>query len=80
MCVGVGACVRVCVRAKFQQFVNKWGIYHKMSIPYVPQSNGLAENGVKIVKRILRKAADKGEDHHLAMLAYRPSPLACGKS
>ena len=66
--------------AEFKQFTNEWGIEHKMSSPYYPQSNGLVENCVKVVKRILGKAADRGEDPYLAMLAYRSSPLDCGKS
>ena len=45
--------------AEFEQFANEWGMDQKMSSPYFPQSNGLAENGVKTVKRIRRKAADK---------------------
>ena len=51
-----------------------------MSSPYYPQSNGLAENGVKVVTRLLTKAAEKGEDPYLAMLAYRDAPLDNGKS
>ena len=47
------------------------GLYGHMSSPYYPQSNGLAENGVKIVKRLLTKAAEKGNDPYLAMLTYR---------
>ena len=66
--------------AEFRQFTNEWGIEHKMSSPYYPQSNGLVENCVKVVKRILGKAGDRGEDPYLAMLAYRSSPLDCGKS
>ena len=66
--------------AEFVQFAKDWGIKHVMSSPYYPQSNGLAENGVKIMKRLLSKAADKGEDAYLAMLAYRAAPLECGKS
>ena len=53
---------------------------HKMSCPYFPRSNGLAENAVKVVKRLLGKAADRGEDKYLALLAYRSSPLETGKS
>ena len=65
---------------EFRQFTSEWGIEHRMSSPYYPQSNGLAENGVKIVKRLLRNAADRGEDAYLALLAHRSSPLDCGKS
>ena len=65
---------------EFRQFVTEWDIKHVMSSPYFPRSNGLAENGVKIMKRLLSKAAQRGEDHYLALLAYRASPLAGGKS
>ncbi|KAK2143360.1 hypothetical protein NP493_4554g00000 [Ridgeia piscesae] len=66
--------------AEFQRFSEEWGFDHKMSSPYYPQSNGLAENGVKVVKRLLTKAAEKGEDPYLAMLAYRDAPLNNGKT
>ena len=65
--------------AEFQRFAEEWGFDHNMSSPYYPQSNGLAENGVKVVKRLLTKAAEKGEDPYLAMLAYRDAPLDNGK-
>ena len=35
---------------------------------------------VKVVKRLLTKAAEKGEDPYLAMLAYRDANLDKGKS
>ena len=66
------------VSEEFRQFT--WGVEHKMTSPYYPQSNGLAENGAKIVKRLHRKAVDRGEDAYLALLAYLSSPLDCGKS
>ena len=66
--------------AEFRQFTNEWGIERKMSSPYYPQSKGIVDNCVKVVKRILGKAADIREDPYLAMLAYRSSPLDCGKS
>ena len=66
--------------AEFQIFAEEWGFDHAISSPYYPQSNGLAENGVKVVKRLLTKAAEKGEDPYLAMLAYRDAPLDHGKS
>ena len=55
--------------AEFQRFAEEWGFDRNMSSPYYPQSNDLAENGVKVVKRLLTKAAEKGEDPYLAMLA-----------
>ena len=56
------------VSEEFRQFT--WGVEHKMTSPYYPQSNGIAENGVKIVKRLHRKVVDRGEDAYLALLAY----------
>ena len=35
---------------------------------------------MKIVKRLHRKTADRGEDAYLALLAYPSSPVDCGKS
>ncbi len=42
--------------------------------------NGLAEKGVQIIKRMLKKATETGSDPHLALLNYRAAPLECGKS
>ena len=56
--------------AEFERFPNEWCIDHNMPSPNISQSNGLAENGVEIEKRIFRKAADKGEDQYLAMLSF----------
>ena len=66
--------------AEFETFTSTWGIHHQRSSPYFPQSNGLAENGVKIVKRLLGKAAERGEDPCLALLAYWSTPLDNGLS
>lgn len=64
----------------FRDFANTYGFKHVTSSPLYPQSNGLAEKGVQIVKRILKKAADNAEDPHLAILNYRASPLENGLS
>merc|ERR1712035_209470 len=45
-----------------------------------PQSNGLVENGVKIVKLLIKKALDSKSDPYLALLNYRDTPLKHGKS
>ena len=44
--------------------------------PYNPQSNGMAESGVKTAKNMLRKAAQDGTDIWLALLAFRNTPSA----
>ncbi len=64
----------------FKDFVEKYGLEHVTSSPHYPQSNGLVEKGVQIVKRILKKAAENAEDPHLAILNYRASPLENGLS
>ncbi|XP_057179703.1 uncharacterized protein K02A2.6-like [Triplophysa rosa] len=62
----------------FKDFEN--GFEHVTSSPHYPQSNGLAGKAVQIVKRLLKKAVEAGEDPHLAMLNYRSASLECGKS
>ncbi len=50
----------------FKEFARQYGFKHVTSSPYYPQSNGLAEKTVHVVKRLLKKAAEAGEDPHLA--------------
>ena len=64
----------------YRDFAETYGFEHVTSSPLYPQSNGLAEKGVQIVKRLLKKAAESGEDPYLALLNYRASPLECGQS
>ena len=66
--------------AEFHRFAEEWGFDHNLSSPYYPQCNGITENGVKVVKRLLTKAAETRENPYLAMLAYRDAPLDNGKS
>ena len=40
----------------------------------------MAEKGVGIVKNLLTKATESGNDPYLALVSYRSSPLACGYS
>lgn len=64
----------------FKDFARNYGFEHLTSSPLYPQSNGLAEKGVQIMKRLLKKAAETGEDPYLAVLNYRASPLENGLS
>jgi len=43
-----------CFRAAFSDGLASMGIQHQLSTPYRPQGNGVAENGVKIVKAALK--------------------------
>ena len=39
---------------KFDDFCKEWGINHVTSSPYMPRSNGIAEEAVKEMKKIIR--------------------------
>ncbi|XP_037518050.1 uncharacterized protein LOC119394817 [Rhipicephalus sanguineus] len=53
---------------------------HVTSSPGFPRSNGLAEKGVQIVKRIVKKTSETRDDLWLGLLAYRTAPLEDGRS
>ncbi|XP_077528618.1 uncharacterized protein LOC144141008 [Haemaphysalis longicornis] len=65
---------------EFAEFARKYDFNHVTSSPHYPQSNGLAEKGVQIVKRLLKKSEDSGDDFWLGLLAYRSTPLEDGRS
>lgn len=62
---------------EFRAFAAAWKFRHIISSPTYSQSNGLAENGVKTVKRILQKSPN---NYFKGLLAYRASTLSCGQS
>ncbi|KAL7889588.1 hypothetical protein AOLI_G00018460 [Acnodon oligacanthus] len=66
--------------ADFKAFSEEWDFVHTTSSPHFPQSNGLVEKSVGIVKKLMRKAKDGGGDFYKALLAYRSTPLGCGFS
>ena len=49
------------------------------SSPRYPQSNGVIEPVVRVVKGIMEKAEESGSDPHLAMLIYRATPIRSGQ-
>ena len=59
----------------FTEFMKEWNIDHELSSPRNPRSNGQAESAVKIVKGLLARAKYSGQDPHLALLAYRSTPV-----
>nr|XP_037288681.1 uncharacterized protein K02A2.6-like [Rhipicephalus microplus] len=65
---------------EFASFVRRYDFEHITSSPEFPRSNGLAEKGVQIVKRILKKTHESRGDVWLGLLAYRSSPLDSGHS
>lgn len=64
--------------AEFDQFAKSWGFDHITSSPFHPQGNALAEKGVGIAKKLMKKAKDTGQSPYLAFLEYRNTPLECG--
>ena len=38
----------------FRNFLNRWGVQHRVSSPHYPQSNGRAESAVKAAKKLIR--------------------------
>ena len=60
--------------AEFSAFARELDIEHRTSSPTFPQSNGKAENAVKTVKNLWRKALDAGQDPIWALLMWRNAP------
>ena len=69
-----------------QEFLNGWGVKHRRSAAYFPQSNGRAEVAVKSAKRALRGKVDvdgtlNTDKMVKALLAIRNTPHpGCKKS
>nr|XP_037276667.1 uncharacterized protein K02A2.6-like [Rhipicephalus microplus] len=61
-------------------FVTKYDISHVTSSPPYPQSNGLAEKGVQVVKRIMKECVHAHENFWLGLQAYCCTPLENGLS
>ena len=59
---------------EFQDFSKMWSFQHVKSSPYHHQSNGKAENAVKIIKNILIKAKEDKTDATMALLEWRNTP------
>ncbi|XP_056106475.1 uncharacterized protein K02A2.6-like [Rhinichthys klamathensis goyatoka] len=68
------------VNDSFQSFSKDWDFRHTTSSPYFPQSNGLVEKSVGVVKRLMQKANDYESSFYMGLLAYRSTPLECGNS
>lgn len=64
------------VSVEFEKFLANNGIKHLKSAPYHPQSNGLAERAVQIVKKGLKKVTSGSPRSRLAKMlyAYRLTP------
>jgi transposase InsO family protein len=65
-----------CPSSPFRKFAEEYGFQHITSSPKFPQSNGMAEAAVKIVKSFMKK----GTEPVKALMVYRATPLANGYS
>ena len=66
-----------CYRGEqFAEFLRKKGVKHTTSSPYYPQSNGLAEAYVKVVKNMMKKAQKCKVRFNDMLYQYRTSPVA----
>ena len=50
-------------------------INHITSSPHYPQSNGLVEKFVGIIKNLFHKAKEEGQSPYTALMVYRNTPL-----
>jgi transposase InsO family protein len=53
---------------EFKQFAREYGFEHVTVNPHFPQANGKAKKGVQMVKGLLTKATENGEDPYSARL------------
>ena len=56
--------------------MKEYAVNHITSSPHFPQSNGLAEKFVQIVKNLFHKAKEEGVDINKYLMIYRNTPLA----
>ena len=60
---------------KYRTFLKKNKITRKTSSPYRPQSNGLAEAMVKVVKSLIKKCHRSNQDLAMGLMNLRNSPI-----
>ena len=60
----------------FTKLMTDYKVNHITSSPYYPQSNGLAEKCVQMVKNLFYKAKEEGTDLYKSLMIYRNNPLS----
>lgn len=66
--------------SQFRNKLAQWNTIHSVSPPYHPQSNGMAERGVRFIKEALRKNSSSTSRLEAILFRYRATPLSCGKT
>ena len=61
--------------SEFRKFAKEYNFSLITSSLRFPQSNGLAEKYVGIIKDILRRCEETNDDPYLALLRYRNTPV-----
>ena len=61
----------------FTNLMKEYMVNHIMRSPHYPQSNGLVEKFVQIVKNLFYKAKEEGVDINKYLMIYCNTPLAC---
>ena len=60
----------------FTNLMIEYKVNHITSSPHYPQSNGLAEKYVQIVKSLFHKAKEEGKDLYQCLMVYCNTPLS----
>ena len=60
----------------FKELMKEYHVNHITSLPHYPQSNGLAEKYVQIIKNLFYKVKEEGQDLHKCLMIYRNTPLS----
>ena len=69
--------VHVTQQETFTNLMKVYAVNHITSSPHYPQSNGLEEKFVQIVKNLFCKAKEEGVDVNKYLMIYRNTPLTC---
>ena len=63
------------VAESFTNLMKEYTVNHITSSPHYPQSNGLAEKFMQIVKNLFYKVKDEGTDIYKCLMIYHNTPL-----
>ena len=60
---------------EFQMLMESMSVNHITIFPYYPQSNGLGEKSVGIIKNLFYKTKEEGQSPYTALMVDRNTPL-----